>query len=217
VRRIAVTGAALAVLIGTAPAAAARQMRADDRPRVSGAYATIDDSCSRQPVRTQRGTLVARSHVCLFLLEYDPLLELDPLSHHAAVWLQATLSPEPGWCTLRADAEIRVSSEGRVYGHTPEGSAVAERAQATTVELHSNADGFGLQEGAVAQDLTLLPGRWTTTATEQPEGTSVSTVFTGSQRAPLAFATGVAFAYPMLAPPVVQGGFSRFDFVRGAC
>lgn len=212
-RRSIVAPIVLAVLAAAGPAAAGRQMRAADPPRVTGPYARVDDSCSKQPVRTEQGVRVAVSHVCLFLFEYDPLRELDLLSHHALVWVQATLESAPGWCTVRADAEIRVSPEARVYAHAPEGSSAPARARADRVELRSDADGHGLEEGAVAQELSLLAGRWSSELRSDAEGSALTTTFTGSQHATLAFATGVAFSYPMLAPPMVSGGFSRYDFV----
>lgn len=214
VRRSTVALVVLVTLAAAGPAGAARQMRAGDPPRVSGPYLRVDDSCSKQGVRTEQGERVAVSEVCLFLFEYDPLRELDLISHHAAVWVQATLAARPGWCTIRADVEIRISSEGRIYAHAPGGRSAPARAQPTTIELRSDAGGYGLQEGAVAQDLSLLAGRWSSELSGTDEGSALKTTFTGSQNSTLAFATGAAFSYPMLAPPMVQGGFSRYDFVK---
>ncbi len=146
-----VTALIVVCLLVATPVAQAQSWTPSSEPERSGPlYANADASCGQGEARAPDGTVAARSDGCIWWFEYLPILETDLQRDHGVLWLQASITPERGFCIVGANFGFTAEPDAfRLETSMPEEGRSATRSGPTTFSLTTDAAGAGLQEGSV--------------------------------------------------------------------
>lgn len=181
-------------------------------PKVEGPLSSDGSQCSNDVVRSDSGTLLGRTEVCLYLYSFDTLSEIDLLREHGAAWLQARFVPEAGWCATSVSSRVALSG-GRGEAISKDSAAGRKMDTKLTVTAAGNAP---LENGRVSQTWAAAKG---TIETSAPDGGQpvVASKWQGKSAKPVNLVSGVAYSYDLLAGAPGKVNFGFTDFALTTC
>ena len=213
-RSIAIALIASAFIVGTP--AHADQTRASKNPEVSGPLTITDSACGEKRL-THDGKPLAQVESCVFLYEFDELMETDVLQTYGVVWVQTTVDPLNGWCVTSADSELKLPSSVERHGRTPTKTMSTSKRKRVNVGLDATAAGNAVEYGYIGQSFDLYPK--SLRAELANEGRTMRTSWKGSESSTLFSALGAEISWPALsAPGRIRGGLGNMNFLKkGKC
>lgn len=173
-------------------------------PKTQGPLSLEDTACNGRDVRSDRGDLLGRAEVCVYLYDFDSLSETDLLTDHGAAWLQARFTPSDGWCATGLTSRLEI--EGGTMENV---SKARSRKGRTVVAMPVTAGGSALEEGKISQSWTQRGGiaHSNVVRTEDP---AIKTIWDGRSAGPVSVAGGIAYSYDILSSArQISYGFSE--------
>ena len=202
----------LALLLPSAPAAA-RQIDARDRPRVSGPLDPRARDCKTRWERW-RGRIIAVARSCVRFYRFRPGFETDTRRNYGVVWLQTTVDSRRSWCTSIVRSDIDIPLGARLHERAPD-AFNARTARPVRTRLNVGARGFALERAVVHKRFTLFPRRLR--SHRNAAARAWRTVWHGSTKAVVAAASGIAISWPQeAAPPSPVTSGLRYELRRTA-
>lgn len=197
----------------------ARQMRATDRPAVSGPLALDQEHC-RSHHKRRNGRVVARAKSCLRTYLLNPINDNDTPRDHGAFWLQTSFKATYGWCVTQVNATAYVSSDASLGdSRTPKRVMRPSGRRAVRARVVVDGEGAAPTRGVIKQDLVLYPRVLRRSrASETADGRrQMELIWKGSSRRPLAFVLGSELSFPAEQPPVVTRDLDYTIVKRKSC
>jgi hypothetical protein len=186
--RAAVAIAVLGALLLPTDASAA-QLNASEDPTKKGPLAKDGGECDRDRARSG-GELAARSKSCSDVYSFNPLFEDKERRDYGAVWLQANVDTEPGWCARSTTMEIKVPRGVRIEGRTPPYKRV-EDPERVRARIVVDAGGTADQNGVLKNTFRLYPRR----LKPDVDGRTLTVNWKGNTPKKLGFALGVEISW----------------------
>jgi hypothetical protein len=209
-RSIAIALVASFVIAG-APAHAG-QTKASKNPKVTGPLALTDSACGDKRIMHE-GKPLAQVESCVFLYEFDTLMETDVTQTYGVAWVQTTVDPLNGWCVTSADSELLLPSSVERHGRTPTKAMSTSKRKRVNVGLDVTAGANALEYAYIGQGFDLYPK--SLSASLANGGRTVRTSWKGSESSTLFSALGAEISWPVLSSPGrIRGGLGNMNFLK---
>lgn len=171
------------------PTTASAQLDATENPTKKGPLARDGGRCDRDRARAG-GQLAAISKSCSDVYSFNPLMEDKANRDYGAVWLQAEVDTEPGWCARETTMKIKVPRGVRIEDRTPSYKRVddPERVRA---RIAVDADGTADEKGVLKNHFRLYPVR----IKPDVDGRVLTVHWRGNTPRTLGFALGVEVSW----------------------
>ena len=213
-RRFLVLACALTLAWGFP--AHAGQLRASKNPRVSGPLDLRGKTCAKDSA-VHEGKTLANLQICVWLYEFDSMMETDATQTYGVGWVQTAVDPVNGWCATKIDSEMYLPDEVDPLTRAPSKKLATKKKTRVRVKLKVDADGNAAEEARISQAFNLFPA--TLSPTSALEDGVVRTTWKGRESSKLAFALGaeMSWGYDPLNPfwkPSIRGGLGHMSFVK---
>jgi hypothetical protein len=172
--------------------AAARQLDAFDRPRVSGPLILDSRDCGRRRIRNEAGTVVALAKSCIRFYFFDPSQESNAARNYGVIWLQTNLEALHRYCATSVLSDIEIPTRTRVHVRKPDFKRAAKR-RADLTRLVVDAQDGALQNATIRQPFVMHPRKILGRVRENR--TVFRTAWFGSSGRKLAFVSGTELSW----------------------
>jgi hypothetical protein len=203
-------------LLALTPAAAARQLDATDRPRVTGPLIRDTRDCGRRATKSG-GVVVGVAKSCVRFYRFRSGRESDPRRDYGVVWLQTNVNARPSWCATSVTSDILVPRRARLHAHKPKATPKSRERRLTTRLFVDAADHSGPNDAIIKRGYRLF-GR-TMRGVVRQERTIFRTIWYGSSARKLAFVSGIEISWPQAqGPPLSVNSHLNYKLKRkGTC
>jgi hypothetical protein len=154
--------------------------------------AFIDQGCETQKSEVD-GKVTAVTKACLSLYAVPPLLELDEVRNHGALWLQSSVDARSGWCATRVVTKLTLPQGAEFLGITPNGSKPTARKKVNAKLRVGNLE-IMTSVPSLLQSFFAYPD--VIRVRQSEDGDVAKLVWSGRTRTDLAFALGAWISYP---------------------
>ena len=178
---------------------------------MSGPLTLTNSACGDDRL-THEGKPLARVESCIFLYEFDALMETDVTQTFGVAWVQTNVDPLNDWCVTSVDSELLLPDSVERYGRTPTKEISVSKRKRVNVGLTATAGGNSLATGYVGQSFDLYP-KWLTSKVADKDRI-VRTSWKGSESSTLAFALGAEISWSLLSAPEIRGGLGKMNFIK---